>query len=125
MMRAEFTDVDRIDEACYLFQQQNLKGLSQYWLLLDSQSSIDMFCNQNYLRNIKMTEHPTTITCNAGSMVCTKVGAFVTELFGDIPVKCNPKGMSNMVSFKTIKKLFPIMYESNLTDGGGTTFEYT
>ena len=82
-----------------------------------------MFCNRTYLRDIRTAVHPTTIYCNAGSTVSTGDGIFTTELSGDIPVKYNPEGTCNNVSFKTVKKLSPITYKRDLGDGGGATFK--
>lgn len=116
-------DVDGDDEACYFFHQREGGGLNRNWLLLDSQSSTDMFCNRNYLTNVTAAPRPTTIHCNAGSTVCTKMGIFSTEEFGDIPVKYHPKGICNVISLKTMKSLFPITYSSTPGNDKEATFK--
>eukprot|EP00804_Cyclotella_cryptica_P023700 CCRYP_019316-RA/>CCRYP_019316-RA protein AED:0.38 eAED:0.25 QI:0/0/0/1/0/0/2/0/908 len=118
-------DVDD-EEAAYFFGQLargGASGLSRDWLLLDSQSSTDMFCNAKYLRNIRKASQPIVIHCNAGTTRCDKEGTFTSKLLGEIPVKYNPHGICNVVSFKTMKNLYPIKYESNPKDGGQAAFE--
>lgn len=116
-------DMDGVNDALYFFHQCEGKGLSREWLLLDSQSSTDMFCNREYLRDVRAAARPTTIHCNAGSTVCKKEGIFSTEEFGDIPVKYHPVGICNVISLKTMKTLFPISYISKPNDPEAATFQ--
>jgi len=121
----ELPDVND-EEAAYFFGQHATSassGLSRDWLLLDSQSSIDMFCNPRYLCNIKDATRPVTIHCNAGATQCTKEGVFRSAMLGDIPVKYNPRGICNVLSFKTVKRLYPMTYKSDPSDGGEAAFE--
>jgi hypothetical protein len=99
-----------------LAQPEGDKSLNKNWLLLDSQSSTDMFCNSDYLTDICDAPTPTIIRCNAGKSLCTKKGMFKTGLFGSIPVKYYPKGICNLISLKTMGKLFRVTYDS---DEGG------
>eukprot|EP00804_Cyclotella_cryptica_P019093 CCRYP_021211-RA/>CCRYP_021211-RA protein AED:0.16 eAED:0.16 QI:0/0/0/0.66/1/1/3/0/1057 len=115
-------EVDGDDDAVYFFHQRDTKGLSRDWLLLDSQSSTDMFCNRDYLRDVKAAARPTTIHCNAGTTVCIKEGIISSEEFGDIPVKYHPTGICNIISLKTMKKLFPFSYCSTPNDPESATF---
>eukprot|EP00804_Cyclotella_cryptica_P005871 CCRYP_000147-RA/>CCRYP_000147-RA protein AED:0.12 eAED:0.13 QI:0/0/0/1/0/0/3/0/1214 len=120
---AEESNVDGDDDAVYFFHPRETKGLSWDWLLLDSQSSMDMFCNRSYLTKVKAATRPTTIHCNAGSTVCTKEGVFSTDEFGDIPVKYHPSGICNVISLKTMKALFPISYVSDPSNPEAATFQ--
>eukprot|EP00804_Cyclotella_cryptica_P023430 CCRYP_020847-RA/>CCRYP_020847-RA protein AED:0.40 eAED:-0.81 QI:0/-1/0/1/-1/1/1/0/516 len=117
--------VDGDDDAVYFFHQRETKGLSRDWLLLDSQSSTDMFCNREYLRDVRAVARPTTIHCNAGSTVCMKEGCFSTKEFGDILVRYHPTGICNVISLKMMKKLFPISYVSKPSDPEAATFQVT
>jgi hypothetical protein len=78
-------DVDGDNGACYFFPDRGTKGLNQNWLLLDSQSLTDMFCNCDYLTNTNAAARLTTIHCNAGSTVCTKEGFFLLRSLGRSP----------------------------------------
>jgi hypothetical protein len=114
------------EEATYFFGQHVTgasSGLSRDWLLLDSQSSTDMFCNPRYLTNIKNASRSVIIHCNAGATRCTKEGIFKSAMFGEIPVRYNPRGICNVLSFKTVKSMFPITYRSEPDDGGKAAFE--
>lgn len=114
------------EEVAYFFGQYAPGiecGFSHDWLLLDSQSSTDMFCNAKYLINIQKTSQPTIINSNAGSTCCDQEGIFQSKTLGAIPVKNNPSRICNALSFKTVKKLFPISYCSDPMDGGGSAFK--
>eukprot|EP00804_Cyclotella_cryptica_P007796 CCRYP_001377-RA/>CCRYP_001377-RA protein AED:0.71 eAED:0.39 QI:0/0/0/0.66/0/0/3/0/576 len=94
------------------------KGLSHDWLLLDSQSSTDMFYNRKYLKEVRAAVRPTTIHCNAGS-----TGILSTEEFGDIPVKYRPTGICNVISLKTMQALFPISHINDPRNPKAATFQ--
>ena len=116
-------DVDGDDEAVYFFNQYSgVGGLNPDWLLLDSQSSTDMFCNAEHINNIRRAAKVTNIRCNAGVKRVTQEADF--DGFDDrIVVKYDPQGICNVVSFKTMKKLYPITYKSHPDDGGTAAFE--
>ena len=119
-------DIGRDYGTLYFFCQhssQSSSGLSKDWLLLDSQSSTDMFCSKKYLCNIKLAKHATIIHFNVGSIQAMDEGIFDSDIFGDIPIKCNPRGICNLISLKTMKKLFPITYQSSPDDGENTAFQ--
>lgn len=42
--------------------------------LLDSQSTVDIFCNERYLRNIKKVSDTMYLATNGGVLKCTKQG---------------------------------------------------
>ena len=65
-----------------------------------------MFCNKAYLGDIRDVLQPMIIRYNAGTTKCYKEGVFGSAFFGDIQVKYNPKEICNVISFKTMKKLF-------------------
>ena len=37
------------------------------WIFLDSQSTVDIFCNAGFLNNIQKTDYPTILDTNIGS----------------------------------------------------------
>ena len=66
---------------------------------------------------------PIIIHCIAGAKRCSKEGVFASTLFGDIPVSYSPHGICNVISFRTMKRLYHITYESNPNDREIAAFE--
>ena len=70
----------------YVFMQDALKDrkgtifsqskgyINKDWVLLDSQSTIDLFCNASLLTNIRVVNDHLNIFCNAGSASTNMVG---------------------------------------------------
>ena len=118
---------DSEDESFYFFWQcgnseKSNNGLNRDWLLLDSQSSTDMFCNSEHVTNIRTAKSATYIRCNAGVKKITLEADF--KFFdAKITVKFDPNGICNIISFKTMKKLYPIRYSSHPEDKGEANFE--
>jgi hypothetical protein len=108
---AQVTDIESREEEVVLTQPK-IRGLNKDWLLLDSQSLTDMFCNSDYLSHFEDAERPTIIHCNARTSKCTKVAQFDIPLFGRIPVKYYPEGICNVIFLKTMGKLFKVTYDS-------------
>ena len=44
------------------------------WILLDSQSTVDVFMNKKLLKNVHDTKKPLSLHCNAGVATVNKVG---------------------------------------------------
>ena len=108
-------------EEAYFFGQFR-DGLNRNWVLLDSQSSTDMFCNPHLITNIRTSPTTAYIRCNAGVKAITKIGDF-HGFDKQITVRYDPDGICNIVSFKTMKQLYPITYDSRPNDGGGAAFQ--
>jgi len=53
---------------------QDKPGISSSWLLLDSQSTMDVFCNPKLLSNIPVAKRTSTLCCNAGRAIINKKG---------------------------------------------------
>ena len=81
-------------------------------ILIDSQSTIDVFKNREYLTDIKTVKKGCKIQCNAGIVMVNKKG-----MFGSIPVWYHPEGVANILSLKTLKNKCHVTYDSN--DEGG------
>ena len=68
------------------------------WILLDNQSTIDVFCNKSLLRNVRTTDKQMDIHCNAG--------VTSTNLVGDLPgygtVWYHPQGIANILSLSKV-----------------------
>jgi hypothetical protein len=82
--------------------------ISPSWILLDNQSSVDVFCESSLLGNIRRSGDQMKIQCNAGTISTTSVGDF--KDYGTVWY-CN-KGIANILSFANASKRgFEIAYD--------------
>jgi hypothetical protein len=71
------------------------------WILLDNQSTVNVFCNKDLLKNVRKTDRRMTIMCNAGATVRSMIG----ELDGyPGEVWYNPNGIANILSLSDVEK---------------------
>ena len=71
------------------------------WVLLDSQSTVSVFCNANYLSNIRRSPQPLLVYTNGGTQESSMIGD--VPLFG--PVWYNPNSLANILSLAAVRKL--------------------
>ena len=87
------------------------------WILLDNQSTIDIFHNKAFLKNIRPAARDIIVHTNAGT---TR-----TKLVGDLPgygvVYYEPKGIANILSLARVKDRFQVTFDSS----SGNTFVVT
>jgi hypothetical protein len=79
------------------------------WILLDNQSTVDVFHNESLLKRIRVSENGhMDIHCNAG--------VTSTNLVGDLPgygtVWYHPKGIANILSLNKVKEKYLVTYNS-------------
>ena len=86
------------------------KNIPDTWILLDSQSTIDVFSNENLLTSIKKATTTMYIRCNAGIKSTNLQG----HLSGYGWVWYFPDGIANILSLSRVKEKFLVTFNSAL-----------
>ena len=97
------------DSSGYQFSQIQAHSIPKTWILLDNQSTIDVFQNKDMLNNIRKSEFRMDIHCNAG--------VASTNMIGDFPgygtVWYHPRGIANILSLaRIVEKGYQVKYDS-------------
>ena len=74
------------------------------WILLDTCSSINLFCNRSFMHNVHQVNTTLSLATNAGMMMMN----LKAELPGYGTVWFDPQAMTNVLSFGNIAKQYPI-----------------
>jgi len=82
-----------------LCSMQDKPGISSSWILLDSQSTVDVFCNPKLLSNIRDAQ-TLTLYFNAGRAIISKKG----DLKGYGTVWYHPEGIANILSLHNVQR---------------------
>ena len=80
--------------------QVESKQAMRHWLLLDNQSTTDIFCEAKYLTNIKTVEATMKLSTNAGTLIINQQGYFP----GYGMVWYHRSAMTNILSLYNLKK---------------------
>ena len=93
------------------FQFAQVEGrLPKTWILLDNQSTVNIFYNKDLLQDVKTTHRCMRVRCNAGWSV--------TNMIGRLPgypgeVWYNPQGIANILSLADAEKHYRVRYDSH------------
>ena len=85
--------------------QDNMKE----WILLDSESSVDLFCNSRYVKNIRKAHTVLHLNTNAGSMAVNQMATL--DGYGD--VWFHPRAITNVLSLANVRRKHTVTYNSN------------
>ena len=92
----------------HILKQSKGSAVIKDWILLNIQSTVDVFYNAQLLRNIRKFNRTLDIHCNAGVVS--------TDMVGDLPgygtVWYHPTGTANILSLSRYIKIFTITYDS-------------
>jgi rhodanese-related sulfurtransferase len=99
---SEGTDYDSARE--FSFHQGGSRCVDTNWILLDSQSTADIFCNFTPLTNIHDADKSIKVHCNVGTSTVTQVGTL--RNYGE--VWHNAKAIADIISLKKVKEKYPV-----------------
>ena len=90
-------------------EMQHGGHLPPEWILLDNQSTVDVFTNRRLLKNIRRAKTNMFIHCT--------VGVAKTNLIGDLPgygtVWYHPGGIANILSLSKVKEKYRVTFDSD------------
>jgi hypothetical protein len=104
------------------------EGIPQHFVLLDSDSTVSIFCNAALLSDIYHVDEPLYLATNGGHQIATQMGTLPN--FG--PVWYNPNSIANILSLAQVRAVRRVTMDTakapafhvHKLDGSGTTIFY-
>jgi hypothetical protein len=94
--------------------KQSKKGLQGFDLrgviLLDNQLTVDIFCNKEFVSNIRLAPEPLILKSNGGELIAHHI-ANVADY--NEPVWFSKKVITNIFTLKNMKKQYRVTYDSS------------
>jgi hypothetical protein len=100
--------ITKIENELQFMNTAQFEKLKQM-LLLDNQSTTDLFCNKEYLEDIQKVEGRCTIVINRGEIQTDLMGHF--QNYGD--VWYHPDAITNILSLSNVKRKYIVTYDSS------------
>jgi hypothetical protein len=119
LQTGELEDETKMKELHGVLHNQHNRQVPQNWILLDNQSTVDVFSNKRLLKNINKADTTMNIKCNAGVTKNNMVG----DLAGYGRVWYNEKGIANILSMSKVEEKYRITYDSS--GDQGFAFEFS
>ena len=90
--------------------------LNRFWILIDNQSTVNIFWNVMFLVNVRKTKKKLELHTNVGSTISDEIG----ELPGVGTVWVHRNGIANILSFHNLQEVnnFEIDYSSRPNQNG-------
>ena len=92
-----------------LFQKDDpsLENL-KWWILLDSQSATNIFCNRQFVKNVQKCNKSTNILTNGSGMKTD----WIVDLTNYDSIWFHPDAITNIISLKNMCKKFRVTFDS-------------
>lgn len=97
-----------VDYRSVICEVNNDGKVPKNWILLDNQSTVDVFYNRSLLQNIRKQDVGMEIHCNAG----VTTTHYIAELPGYGTVWYHEDGIANILSLSKVKEKYRITYDS-------------
>jgi hypothetical protein len=113
--------LDQNATAHLLSQHEAMTGqtVPTSWILLENQSTVDVFCNKDLLQNVREGTTTCRISCTAG----TAETKLIRDLLGHLtPAWCHPTGIANVLLSHRVSKHCRAEHDSSKD---GATFNVT
>jgi hypothetical protein len=104
------TSIELICEGNVLTNSISSSQIPTSWILLDNQSTIDVFCNDKLLTDIRRVTESMSIYCNAGMKTTSLKG--MLQGYGEVWYL--PTGIANILSLSRVReKGFVVVYDDD------------